>query len=78
MNLTPLCVVSSDPNDPFPVSPSALLTFRDHAVGPPDTYTENDMLQYGKKRWGRVQYLAEQFWVRWSRDYLSTLQTRNK
>ena len=78
MNLTPLCEVSSDPNDPFPVSPSALLALRDHAVAPLDTYTENDMLQYGKKRWRRVQYLVEQFWVRWSHDYLSTLQTRNK
>lgn len=29
-------------------------------------------------RYKRVQYLAEQFWVRWREDYIHTLTTRHK
>ncbi|WP_253302630.1 DUF5641 domain-containing protein [Wolbachia endosymbiont of Psylliodes chrysocephala] len=30
------------------------------------------------KRYHRMQQLLQQFWSRWSREYLTTLQTRNK
>ena len=29
-------------------------------------------------RWKRVQYLANQFWIRWRSEYLSNLQPRQK
>ena len=31
-----------------------------------------------RKRWRRVQYLANLFWTRWKREYLLTLQQRSK
>ena len=33
---------------------------------------------YYKNRWKKVQYLANQFWIRWRTEYLSNLQLRNK
>ena len=78
VNQTPLCEISSDPNDPFPVSPYSLLTLRDEPATSPLEFTPKDLLSYGKARWRRVQYLADQFWCRWKRDYASNLQKRNK
>ena len=83
VNLTPLFETSSDPNDPLPVCPDALLTLRQESSSyttPSDlkTYSKDDLLAYGKSRWRRIQYLADQFWVSWKRDYLQTLQSRRK
>ena len=79
VNKTPLGDISADPNDPYPVSPAALLTLRGSgSTDPPSFFPEGDLLSYGKRRWKRVQYLADQFWVRWKRDYLKTLQVRRK
>ena len=79
VNSTPLWEVSDDPNDPFPLTPSMLLTLRETPHPPlPDTFGKDDLLAYGKSRWRRVQYLADQFWVRWRKSYLQLLQTRSK
>ena len=80
VNGTPLGVISSDPNDPFPVSPSNLLTLRDHheVSDLPPGGTDRDLLSYGKLRWKRVRYLAEEFWTRWKNDYIHALQIRRK
>ena len=79
VNRTPLHEISCDPNDPFPVSPAALLNLsEDPPANDPSIFTNADLLAYGKARWRRVQYLADQFWSRWKRDYLHQLQTRNK
>ena len=39
-------------------------------------FTKND--QYVKRRWRQVQYLANIFWRRWLKEYLPTLQMRQK
>jgi hypothetical protein len=31
-----------------------------------------------KDQWNRVQYLADQFWVRWKKEFLQSLQRRSK
>ena len=31
-----------------------------------------------RKRWRRTQHLAQEFWLRWSKEYLQQLQARNK
>lgn len=33
---------------------------------------------YATKRWRRVQYLIEQFWGRWKKEYLLNISTRQK
>ena len=78
VNNTPLGEISSDPNDPLPVCPAALLTLRDEPGVEREQFAEQDLLSYGRRRWRRIQYLADQFWIRWKRDYVSTLQSRRK
>lgn len=79
VNNTPLYECSSNPNDPAPISPAMLLTLRDNPnPPPPEAYSPADLLQYGRARWRRTQYLANQFWVRWRLNYLTELQERNK
>ena len=79
VNNTPMCEVTSDPNDGTPISPAMLLTLRTSPNPPPiDTFTQKDLLAYGKARWRRVQHLAEAFWYRWRTEYINNLQSRNK
>ena len=33
---------------------------------------------YARRRWRRIQYLADNFWSRWRREYLQNLQHRQK
>ena len=43
---------------------------------PPGEFQQPDL--YSRKRWHRVQYLANQFWFRWKREFLQNLQRRSK
>ncbi|KAK2570382.1 hypothetical protein P5673_005184 [Acropora cervicornis] len=43
---------------------------------PPGSFQCADL--YSKKRWRRLQYLANEFWVKWKVDYLHSLQPRQK
>ena len=79
VNNTPLGEVSSDPNEPFPVSPTALLTLRESPEpAQPFKFSQQDLLCYGRQRWRRVQLLADMFWEQWRRDYLYSLTQRAK
>ena len=79
VNHTPMCEVSSDPRDPMPITPAALLSFNDVCDGIPlENFDEKDILSYGAKRYRRVQYLSGQFWTRWRRDYITQLSRRYK
>ena len=79
VNCTPLYEVSSDPNDPCPLTPNCLLTLKDHPHPPPiEQFSERDILQYGARRWRRIQYLADYFWQRWRTEYLQNLTVRRK
>ena len=79
VNNTPMWSVSSEPDDPCPISPANLITLKD-VPNPPllESFSEADLLQQGKKRWRRAVYLAEQFWHRWKCHYLSQLHERKK
>lgn len=77
LNNSPLWEFSADPNDPAPLSPAMLLNMRGN--DPPETsFSLDDILSYGNKRWRRIQYLSDQFWCRWKHDYLQLLQKRSK
>ncbi|XP_059800316.1 uncharacterized protein LOC132377884 isoform X2 [Hypanus sabinus] len=66
---------SSDPENPFILSPSMLLTQKAGAPPPPGDFSDKDLY---KKQWRQVQALANQFWPRWRQKYLPLLQQRQK
>ena len=78
VNNRPLCPANlQDPSSCVPLTPNHLLTLRPEPVfPPPGNFQREDM--YARKRWRRVQFLANEFWVRWKREYLPTLQPRKK
>ena len=60
-----------------PLTPNHLLTMKSNVVlPPPGSFQRADL--YSKKRWRRVQYLVNEFWVKWKADFLQSLQTRQK
>ncbi|XP_059803997.1 plectin-like [Hypanus sabinus] len=67
--------VSSDPENPFILSPSTLLTQKAGAPPPPGDFSDKDLYT---KQWRQVQALANQFWPRWRQKYLPLLQQRQK
>lgn len=75
VNGRPLTIMSDDPNDFEPLTPNHLLLMRAGAF-PLGVTVKQD--QYSRKRWRQIQYLADIFWRRWTREYLPTLQLRSK
>ncbi|KAL7863273.1 hypothetical protein SRHO_G00122570 [Serrasalmus rhombeus] len=78
VNSRPLTVDNlTDPDSLEPLTPNHLLTQKSNkALPPPGEFIREDM--YGRKRWRHVQYLAEQFWSRWRKEYLATIATRQR
>lgn len=75
INARPLLPVSTDPHQPFILSPAMLLTQKSGVPPPPGDFTDKDLFT---KQWRQVQALANQFWARWSKEYLPSLQQRQK
>ena len=80
INSRPLTTTSLNQStsiEPLPLTPNTLLTMKESTnLPPPGKFEEPDL--YCRRRWRRVQYLAEQFWSRWKCEYLQSLQTRTK
>ena len=78
VNNRPLTVDNlNDPNSLEPLTPNHLLTMKSvKALPPPGTFVREDM--YARKRWRHVQYLAEQFWSRWRKEYLANITIRQR
>lgn len=76
VNARPIVSVSSDPESPEILSPSALLTHKTESAD--DSFSNLDITDMYKAQWKRVQVMAEMFWNKWRREYLQTLQTRRK
>ena len=76
INLRPLTVeTSSDPKSEIPLSQSNLLTMKTSVVMPPPCeFNKPDA--YSKRRWRCVQHIAGEFWSRWGKGFLQSLQVR--
>ena len=77
INSRPLVIENvSDPSSQV-LSPSHLLTLKSKAVlPPPGVFQKNDI--YCRRRWRVVQHLANEFWCRWRKEFLASLQSRQK
>src|SRR4029434_7397694 len=71
VNNRPLTVDGiNDPKGLEPLTPNHLLTMKSFmSLPPPGVFVEEDL--YMRKRWRQVQYLCEQFWGRWKKEYLA-------
>ena len=60
-----------------PICLSNILTMKSKVVLlPPGHFVKAD--EYSRKRWRRIQHIANEFWVRWQKEFLWLLQPRHK
>ena len=78
VNSRPLTTIfQSDPLSPVPLTPNHVLTMKSKSPSPPPgPFHVQDL--YLKKRWRRVQYLLQQFWARWKKEYIASISKRQK
>ena len=67
VNGRPLTVSSDEPNDESPLTPNHFLLLRGGPDLPPGQFDQSDI--YGR-RWRHFQFLSDQFWKCWVREYL--------
>ena len=75
INSRPLTKLSEDVTDMSTLSPVQLLLLNEETTDFPGHFHKNDMY---RSRWKFIQYLANQFWKRWLKEYLPELQRRSK
>ena len=76
VNGRPLTKVSDDPRDLEALMPNRLLLLGSATTLLPGVFRMEDL--YSCWRWQQVQYLSDVFWRRWVKEYLPTLQERQK
>ena len=78
VNSRPLTVdMLGDVQSEQPICPSNILTMKFKVVLPPTgLFMKAD--EYSRKRWRRIQHIANEFWVRWRKEFLWLLQPRHK
>ena len=76
INDRPITASSDDPNDVEALTPNHLLLLKKQPLLPPGLFKKEDC--YSQRRWKQAQYLADLFWKRWVKEYLPSLQERQK
>ena len=77
VNARPIASLPTCTDHPQPLSPAMLLTIKTRPLlSPPGVFVSQDL--YSGRYWRRVQYLADQFWIRWKHEYLQALQSISK
>ena len=77
VNCRPLTLDTLGDESVETLSPHNLLSMKSKVILPPPGHFEEADV-YCRKRWRTVQYLANIFWTRWRKEFLSSLQTRQK
>lgn len=75
VNNRPITAVSDDPDDCSALTPKQFLLERASQLAP-GVFVNEDL--FSRKRWRKVQFLADNYWKRWAREYVPTLQRRSK
>lgn len=76
LNSRPMVALTDDPNDKLALTPGDFLIGQPIlAIPHPDITGEK--INYVKK-WHYMRRLQQEFWQRWSEEYLHTLQVRSK
>lgn len=78
VNSTPLYPGPEGPQEPLALSPSMLLTLKTPESTDSVPTTEDDAWAYGRRRWRKVQFLADSFWKYWKNHYIQNLTRRTK
>ena len=78
INSCPLTVdLLNEPASLSPLTPNHLLTMKTKVVlSPPSVFPAAD--KFCRKRWRGVRHLANEFWSQWRKEYLLSLQQRQK
>lgn len=76
INSKPLGYASSDIADPDPITPNMLLMGRRDPSLPQVVYSDKELLS--RRKWRQCQALADQFWSKFTTNYLPSFQTRSK
>lgn len=76
LNSRPITQIHQDVGDTEPLTPNHLLLLRLSGCLPPGVFQKDNGL--GVRRCNQSQYLADQFWKRWLREYVPLLQVRQR
>ncbi|XP_077973538.1 uncharacterized protein LOC144428324 [Styela clava] len=76
LNSRPITPVIMDHSADEPLTPNHLLLVGSSPNVSPGVFTKRDC--YVRQRWRQVQYLADEFWRRWIKEYLPTITQRSK
>ncbi|XP_011705951.1 PREDICTED: uncharacterized protein LOC105461167 [Wasmannia auropunctata] len=76
LNSRPITCISSDPNDILALSPAHCLIGKSITALPEGELTSVPVNRLSV--WQHVAKVRQDFWARWSLEYLNELQTRNK
>ena len=77
VNSRPLTVKNLDDPTSSVLTPNHIRTMKPATVSaPPGSLERSD--EYTRKRWRTVQLFAERFWARWRKEYVHSLQHRQK
>ncbi|XP_069965812.1 uncharacterized protein [Bactrocera oleae] len=76
LNSRPLIPLTDDPEDKYALTLGEFLIGAPLIAVPEPTVAEIPVNQ--QKHWQWLRLIHQQFWHRWSEDYLATLQTRSK
>ena len=76
LNSRPLIPITLDPKDGQPLTPNHLLLLRESITLPPGLFDQRD--NHARRRWAQAQYLTNQFWRRFVKEYLPSLNERQK
>ena len=72
----PLTRNSSSPDDDEPLTPSHFLNIRPTVNLSPEMVNDSD--RFSRKRWRQAQLLSNHYWKRWLKEYIPSLQERQK